>query len=742
MNKYSLWVCFVLGMVWSLGIGAATRLQQKQQNENSPDEQPVSAALLQKRNAYLQKRIKDVIVAEHYEPKKNDDTLSKHLFWQYIDALDHEKLIFLAEDIQALKRYEHSLDNEIAKGKFDFVHQVGKTYNRRITYLGGLYHKMLDSAFDYTLQDSLVFDESKITFPQSLAELSERWRKKLKFMVLARYYDALQARDRQYKTDSSANRDSIPPPADTTLERQARQRVAKIMQKLFLRYQKRFATQEKIDLYLNVFCQYMDPHTSYLPPVDQRSFQESISKRFFGIGAQLQEVDGRGMKVVRVLVGGAAWKSRKIQAGDVITKVAQGTKGDYVDLVGYDIEEAVKLIRGEENTIVRLEIKKSNAGVIAVELLRKEVKQEEFLARSAVIDENDKKIGYIYLPDFYADFTDVNGAQSSRDIWREVERLKEKNVDGIIIDLRNNGGGSLADVLQIAGYFIFRGPIVQVRNRDGKINGLGSRFGFLLYGGPLVVMVNEFSASASEIFAAAIQDYRRGIVVGSRTFGKGTVQKQIDFQLPLKLRSKVRPIGAMKLTTQKFYRVNGGSTQLRGVVPDIVLPSRYEYAKIREKNSKNHLGWDDIPPAAYRPWVYNSFDFDGLIQQQRKRIDTNPIFAAIKSSAIWLSKQQYKTRSLRLKDYAQEEKEVRRFYNSLDKTLAQSKDTLRFADFQPYEQDTTKVSSFEEREKIKSKIEAYKDWLKYVSKDIYIRETVHIMDNMIRGNLGKTAVSF
>lgn len=688
-----------------------------------------------KSNAYLEKQINQIIQQEHYDPKDLDDTLSKALFELFLSNLDYEKNIFLAQDIKQLSKYRLELDDEIAQGRFNFVFEASKIYSKHIAYLKQIYPKILAQSFNYNLADSIDFSEKRFRYAQNLAELAEKWRNKLKFMTLQRYYEGLQQKKNKTYTDSlgilRSKDSSYKIKADSTLEREAREYVAKLMKKLFFRYEKRLSEQELVNIYLNSFCAYMDPHTNYFPPLEKRSFDEGMSKRFYGIGAQLVEDNDNGMKIVRVLIGGAAWKSGQIHQGDVIIKVAQGD-GEYEQLVGYNIDEAVKLIRGQKNTKVRLAIKKSNGSVIDVSLLRQEVKQEESLARSAILQDSFKnKIGYIYLPDFYADFQDVNGAQSAYDVAIEIEKLKAQNVSGIIMDLRNNGGGSLTDVLRIAGYFIFKGPVVQVKNRRNNTRLLNSNFDILLYAGPLIVMVNEFSASASEIFAAAIQDYHRGIIVGTTTYGKGTVQKTEDLQMPRK-KGASKQLGGLKLTVQKFYRINGGSTQLRGVVPDIVLPSRYEYAKIREKDSKYHMKWDEIPRAKYKYWDYNSYDIATVAKQRQRILDSTPLFSAINQNALWFAEQRERTRSLNLNKYAKEEEEIREMNKKINAVITKYKDTLKVLpvpELRPI--DTTKIHNQDELAKLRNKNDAYREWIKSIKKDIYLKETLKIMQDML-----------
>jgi carboxyl-terminal processing protease len=466
----------------------------------------------------------------------------------------------------------------------------------------------------------------------------------------------------------------------------------------------------------------MDPHTTFFPPIEKRSFDEQMSGRFFGIGASLRDEDG-GIKIATLLTGSPAWKSGVITAGDIILKVGQGNE-EPIDVTGFLVEDAVKLIRGQKGTEVKLQLKKSDGSVKMVSLIRDEIVQDETFARSAIINGPKGKIGFIYLPEFYADFDNPKGARCSDDVRKEVIRLKEQKVDGIIIDLRNNGGGSLYDVVQMVGFFIEDGPIVQVRDRDGKPQVYRDRDKTVLYDGPLGVMVNEFSASASEIFAAAIQDYNRGIIIGSTTtYGKGTVQRNIGLDKSIGLLEPNSELGTIKLTLQKFYRINGGSTQLRGVSSDITLPDVLEYSPLREKNNPDALPWDEIQKADYRNWRY-SLDLKPIERASSARIGANPSFNMIKQNAEWLSKQNDKVYTLNYKKYQLEQKEIRNKVKQID-SLNKISTELNVEALG----DDLKKLNYDE-----GKSDRFKQWIKNLRTDIYLDESVKVIDDMIVQN--------
>jgi carboxyl-terminal processing protease len=469
----------------------------------------------------------------------------------------------------------------------------------------------------------------------------------------------------------------------------------------------------------------MDPHTEFFPPVDKRYFDEEMSGRFFGIGASLQYDDGN-IKVSSVLTGSPASKSGEIQPGDIIMKVAQG-KDEPVDLTGFVVTDAVKVIRGKKGTEVRLTIKKTDGSIKIVILIRDEIVQDETFARSAIVKNGGSKIGYIFLPEFYADFEHPNGARSYVDVANEVKKLKEEQVDGIVIDLRNNGGGSLYDVVQMAGLFIDEGPIVQVKDRENKASVLKDKDKNILYTGPLAVMVNEFSASASEIFAAAIQDYNRGVIIGSTsTYGKGTVQRNIGLDED-GFSVTSAELGTVKLTLQKFYRINGGSTQLKGVYSDIVLPDNLENLKVREKDDPDALPWDEIGKATYNNWSAG-YDLKTIQQLSNQRLANDVTFKMIKESSDWLSKQNDKHYSLQIDKYRKEQAMIRSTVKQME-TMMKLKDSLNVSAL-PKE-----VNRWDND---KNKKDRFAQWINNLQKDIYLDQAVKVMNDMIgQQNLAK-----
>jgi len=663
-------------------------------------------------------QVAEMLEDNHYSPQKIDDKFSKTIFKKFLGNLDPDKNIFLQQDIKDLKKYETLIDDELHGAPIQFFTAASAIYQKRMLEVSNYHKEILATPFSYTADETVVVDGDKLDWPANEAARKDNWRKKLKYLSLERYSDLLDGREQNKNTEGFVVK------TDAELEKDAREKVSKIMVRTFERLKNKFTEEERFNMLVNTITSAMDPHTTFFPPIEKRYFDEQMSGRFFGIGASLRSEDGN-IKIATLVTGTPAWKSQQVTVGDVVMKVGQGAD-EPVDLTGFEVEDAVKLIRGKKGTEVRLYLKKADGSVKTITLIREEIVTEETFARSVVINEGDKKIGYIFLPEFYADWERPNGARSAMDVGREIIKLKEQNVDGIIMDLRNNGGGSLYDVVQIVGYFIEDGPIVQVKDRDGNPNILRDRDKSVLYDGPLAVMVNEFSASASEIFAAAIQDYNRGIIIGSTsTYGKGTVQRNIGLEGgnpgPLTASNYTADLGTVKLTLQKFYRINGGSTQLKGVTPDIIIPDQFEYLKYREKDNPDALPWDEIQKASYataKTW----YDQKAVLQSSGQRVATSPTFNAIKETVSKLEKMNDKVYSLNLVKYKAEQKEIRSAIKKIDE-VNKAADSLSLS-LLPIDEKRLAEDN--------DKLERRKQWVKSLSKDIYLDESVRIMNDMIK----------
>jgi carboxyl-terminal processing protease len=661
------------------------------------------------------KNVGIVLEEGHYSPKKIDDAFSKEVLHKYEDGLDPDKFIFFQKDIDDFKKYENKIDDEIHGAPLESFYAISKAYLGRLNEVSKNYKDILSKPFDFSKDESLQLDGDKRTYPKTEAERYDYGRKRLKYLVLGRFVDLQDER-------AKLNKDSLHK-ADSTLEREAREIVSRQMDRYFLTLKNHNTPDDMFSDFVNAITSSMDPHTTYFEPVDKRSFDELLSGTFFGIGAQLKEDDGK-IKIASLITGGPAWKSGDIQPEDEIVKVAQADETP-VDVTGFAVTDAVKLIRGEQKgSEVRLTLKKADGTIKVVPILRDKISLDDTFAKSAIVNDGTNKIGYIYLPEFYANFDDPSARRSATDVAKEVEKLKAASVDGIVIDLRGNGGGSLNDVVDMAGLFIKDGPIVQVKGRDEKASVLSDRDKDVLYSGPLAVMVDEMSASASEIFAAAIQDYHRGVIIGSTsTYGKGTVQRSIslDPQAENPLFSKpAEGLGDIKLTFRKFYRINGGATQLRGVVPDIIIPDRLENVKFREKDNPDALSWDEIPKANYTIWN-PGYSYNSIVTEANNDLGKSPVFTGIREDVNLLDKYNDQETPLNVKQYRAQIEQVKALSKKLESL------TKLTSELPVHNITSDSLAILNDSDKITKN----KQFLKHIGDDIYINQTVKVVEKMI-----------
>jgi carboxyl-terminal processing protease len=651
----------------------------------------------------------------HYSPLEVNDKFSEKVFKLYMKRLDYNKKFLIQSDVDELKKYDRSIDDDINNARFNFFEKSYEIINKRIDEAKEYYKEILSKPFDFTKDENLQLDPEKLNFCKSKEDLKEAWRKTLKYQTLAKFYDLVENQEK-----AKEKSDTVKIKSKEELEVEARKKVLKSNDDWFKRL-KDFNRNDRLSIYFNSITGIYDPHTEYFAPKDKQNFDISMTGQLEGIGAQLQEKDGY-IKVTNIVPGSASWKQGQLKTGDIILKVAQGSN-EAVDIVDMRMDDVLPLIRGKKGTEVRLTVKKPDGSTLIIPLIRDVVVLEETYAQSVIL-KGKKKIGYIKLPSFYADFSGQNGGRScSKDVKKELQKLKSENVDGIILDLRYNGGGSLGDVVDMAGLFIDKGPIVQVKEKTGFPKVMEDRDPTVVYDGPLVVMVNSNSASASEIMAAAIQDYKRGIIVGTSpaTFGKGTVQRfyELDDYLPPAY-SNLKPLGSVKITTQKFYRINGGSTQLKGVIPDIVLPDPYYLLDQGEKEQDYPMAWDEIVPAKYQTWK-TPYPIDKLKAASTERIKTNAGFTILNDAAKRLKKQKDdSTVSLNYEKYMAEQKRIKednKKLEELDKELSGFEINGLTADGAINESDTVKIAKT-------------KDWYKNIKKDIYLNETMNIMSEI------------
>jgi carboxyl-terminal processing protease len=648
----------------------------------------------------------------HYSPVKMDDEFSKKAFEAYLESIDNGKRFLLKSDYEQLKKHEKQIDNQVQNGQYNLLNDAIKVLDNRVSEARKYYVEILDRPFDFTKDESVDFSDD-IDYAKNTKELKERWRKYLKYNVLTRLSTDLDTKE---KGDSSLMTVSL-----DSLERKARLGVLKTHNEWFNRLEK-LRYKDRLSQYVNALTGIYDPHTNYFPPKDKEDFDIRMSGRLEGIGAQLQEKDGY-IKVVRVIPGGPASLQGDLSANDVILKVAQEGE-DAVEIVDWRIDDAVKLIRGKKGTKVTLTVRKPNATVQEITIKRDVVILEETYAKSVIMHDSDqRRVGYINLPSFYADFSGGGGRTSWKDIRNEVRKLEKSGVEAIVFDLRNNGGGSLQDVVKMGGLFIKEGPIVQVRYKGQDAEVMNDFDKGIEWEGPMVVMVNEFSASASEIFAAAMKDYNRAVIVGSEsTHGKGTVQRFLDLNQTLRNNS-IPPLGSIKLTVQKFYRINGESTQLKGVTPHVVLPDNYRYIKTGEEEQEYAMEWDQIKSTQYAPFATTPA-MKNAIEMSQKRVKESELFNKIDDNAKrWKAENETDVYTLNMEKFRAEQKakdEANKAFNKLFKPIDELELTLT-------QEDAKRNSSDSSRQK------RTEEWFKNLKKDVYLYEALQIAEDLQAG---------
>ncbi|MCF6349843.1 MAG: carboxy terminal-processing peptidase [Flavobacteriaceae bacterium] len=654
--------------------------------------------------------IRDALTNAHYNPKKMDDDFSEKVFENYIEALDPTKKFFTSKDIKLFANYKKEIDDQIKTEDLTFFHIVTNRFLERLNETENFYAKTLTAPFDYEKNETYNLDYEKVAYPKNNKARIEKWRKQLKLNVLGRLYDKIE-------DENKTKKDSVDYVVKTmyVLEKEAREKTAENMSDYYKRMED--LTQEDwFSLYINSITATFDPHTTYFSPKTKKKFDISMSGKLEGIGARLQK-KGDYTKVAELISGGPAWRKGELEVGDLILKVAQAD-AEPIDIVGMRLDDAIEYIKGKKGTEVRLTLKKIDGTTQVISIIRDVVELEETFAKSSIVEFNNKTFGVINLPQFYIDFSEKSFRNSATDIEKEIEELKKENIEGILIDLRNNGGGSLKTAIEIAGLFIDKGPIVQVKYKDAKPRIDRDRNEKIQWGGSLVVLVNELSASASEIFAAAMQDYKRAIIIGSnQTFGKGTVQNVLGLNNFFRYK---KDLGALKMTIQKFYRIDGGSTQLKGVVSDIAIPNRFTYMVIGERDEKNPLKWDKIKPAKYKALDFYE-NFDDVVQNSKTRIIDNLHFNLINENAKWLKKtSEDKVAYLNYK----------KFKTDIDN---HNKEAEKFKKLKDYKNDLKFKSPLYELSLMnKDSVLAEKrnTWHKNLSKDIYIEEALRVLSEL------------
>jgi carboxyl-terminal processing protease len=676
-----------------------------------------------------------VLERGHYQPKDINDDFSVNVFEGFLDIIDPTKRYFLESDIQEFEKYKFQLDDQIKNTDITFFDMVYQRLLKRMDDAKEIYKEVLDEPFDYSVDETIEIDYDEQEYVDSRKNLKERWRKQLKYATLGTYDSKLSLNKESAEgstDDASLNEDDLNalneentskgPLTPAQAEKAARESTKNTLDDYF-DFVDDLERKDWFVQYLNTIVEVFDPHTFYFAPDDKEKFDTSMSGKFEGIGARLQKKKDQ-TKIVEIISGGPVWRDQQLEVGDEILKVGQNGETP-VDIVGMRLDDAIKFIKGPKGTIVDLTVRKVDGSLVVISLTRDVVELEESYAKSATILRGNQKYGLINLPKFYVDFEDYNERNAATDVAQEVERLKQAGAEGLILDLRDNGGGSLKTVVEMAGLFIKDGPIVQVRSTDKSPEVYNDKDERIQWDGPLVILVNELSASASEILAAAIQDYKRGVVIGSKqTFGKGTVQNVIPLENIVR-GNEHGDLGAIKLTTQKFYRINGGSTQLEGVKSDVVVPDRYSYIDLGERDQENPLNWDKISPAEYTPWD-GYIDYEATIANSTKRMAQNNQIKLIEENAQWIKKAQDETVvSLKYAEYKkglEEDKEMAKYF----KTISDYDSHLTFESLQ-YEKELFTQDSVlrEKRDR----------WHKDLAKDVYVEEAVNVLQDLKLNNI-------
>ena len=602
----------------------------------------------------------------HFEPKDINDTFSEGVYESFLNQVDPFKNYFYQSDIKEFEAYKTDLDDQILKHDVGFFNLVYKRLLTRIEDSRKVYKQVLEVPFDYNLEETFSTDYENKSYASSKSEMKDSWRKQLKFSTLSNYHD-LVSEEKEIKK------------SNTDLEAEAREATLKSLNES-ASYIDDLRREDWLSMYINAIAEEFDP----------------------------------------LISGGSAWRQNKLEVGDIILKVRQEDEVEAVNVVGMRLDDAVKLIKGPEGTNVILTLKKVDGKIEDLSIPRDEIELEETYAKSTIVEKGGTTFGVINLPKFYIDFEDVNSRNAATDVKKEIERLKSEGMQGLVLDLRGNGGGSLKTVVDMGGLFIEQGPIVQVRSTGEDKEVLKDTDRSIEWDGPLVILVNELSASASEILAAAMQDYKRAIVIGSKqTYGKGTVQNIVD--LNRMIRSNTNgDMGAFKFTTQKYYRINGGSTQLEGVKSDVVVPDRFSYIDIGEKDQENPLEWDEIAPANYNIWE-SSFDYETTIKNSKVRMNSSAEIKLIDDNARWI-----KT----MRDRSVYPLNFSKYVLDLE---SNETDAKRFDVLSEYQSDLTYESLPYERPLMEQdsvfKINRER-WHENLSKDIYMEEAINVLSDL------------
>ena len=651
----------------------------------------------------------------HYDPKIIDDDFSKSVYDDYIKAIDPQKRFLLKSDIEKFDQYKLLIDDQIKSSSIDFFNLTYETLMSRVDEVESFYIDILDNPFDFNIDENLNTDFEQLDYALGLNDKISIWRKRLKLSTLDGFATKKIVQEEKDSLDDSEKELK----SDIELEIESRNTILENL-KDFFDFNDDLERKDWFSIYLNSIVNQFDPHTVYLAPQAKDVFDQNISGRFQGIGARLLKKNQQ-VEIAEIIIGGPVWRDKLLNVGDLILGVSQNPDEEPVDISIMKLSDAVDLIKGEKGTKVYLMVKRVDGGIEQVEITRDIVELEETYAKSSLIYQESKKFGFITLPSFYIDFNDYGQRNAASDIKKEILKLKNENVNGIIMDLRGNGGGSLKTAVDITGFFIDKGPVVQVKSIGGRKEVLKDTDPSVIWDGPLVILVNEFSASASEILAAALQDYNRAIIIGSKqTYGKGTVQNVLSLNQFIS-GNTYGELGFIKLTTDKFYRISGGSTQLEGVKSDIVLPNRYSYVDIGERDLENPLSWDQINSANYSP-LNKQLYYDKSLENSKNRISKNEFFNIINEQAKWVKEQQDDNIvSLNYDSYKMD----------MDNNKKESEKFKKIEDFKSnYKFEWLRDNRIMGDEIPDEIIERRNRWIDDLKKDLYVDEAVNILSDL------------
>lgn len=655
-----------------------------------------------------------VLEQGHFNMRDIDDDFSQAVFKDYIKGLDPIKRHFLKSDFEEFQAFETLIDDQIKNKNLIFFNLTVERYKQRMQESKDFYAELLEEPFNFDESDSISTNYDKADYAKNKKELKQRWRKQFKFSTLSTFHDLKQEQEQKIEDG-----EDVEVKSDSEIEKEARGITRESIQNYF-ETMSDLERKDWFSLYINSFVSQFDPHTNYFAPQEKDRFDISMSGKLEGIGARLQK-ERDNVKIVEVISGGPAWANGELEVGDLILKVKQEDEEEAVDIRGMRLSDAVDLIKGPKGTKVILTVKKVDGSTQTIGIVRDVVEIEETYAKASTVERNGELFGLINLPKFYFDMQNYNERNAASDIRKELERLNELEAKGLVIDLRNNGGGSLSTVVDIAGFFIEKGPVVQVRDARNNTEVLKDTDSNVIWDKPLVILVNELSASASEILAAAMQDYERAVVIGSKqTYGKGTVQNVVDLNRYMRENNTFGDMGALKLTTQKFYRINGGSTQLKGVESDVDVPDRYSYIDIGERDYENPLPWDKIAAADYKVWKGYS-NLKEVISSSKARLSANSQIQMIDKNAKWIQSQRNQNNfSLSYKNYDDEMKKVENMAKKFESI--NNYDTDLTYESLPYEQSLMAQDS--------SLLQKRKRWHESLSKDVYVEEAIQVLQDL------------